>query len=252
MAYLKLNNGIKMYYEVHKKRGCSAPPILLLHGSFFTAHLAFDGMLKALKKERTVILVEMQGHGHTNDIDRELAVYGMGSDVVDLMLHLGYSTYDVFGWSMGGNTALWLAVHYPDLLNRVVVSGANYSAAEIAWEPGAYAFMQNFPAEFKPPVLYDAYVGVAPEDNWVELVQKVKRFNLHYAGFSSSDIVNCRVPMLIMYGDTDQVRLTHGIDWVGLARNATATSGLSVLENTTHSTVLDRPDRVVDIMLDFM
>ena len=56
-------NGLRMYYET---RG-EGEPLVLLHGAF---GLAMD--LPALAKNRRVIAVELQGHGHTADIDRPL------------------------------------------------------------------------------------------------------------------------------------------------------------------------------------
>src|SRR6516225_3814228 len=54
-------NGLRMYYET---RG-EGEPLVLLHGAF---GLAMD--LPALAKNRRVIAVELQGHGHTADIER--------------------------------------------------------------------------------------------------------------------------------------------------------------------------------------
>src|SRR5262245_52350457 len=51
-------NGLKMYYEVHG----AGRPLVLLHGAF-----GWATVYPALAKNRRVIAVELQGHGHTAD-----------------------------------------------------------------------------------------------------------------------------------------------------------------------------------------
>src|SRR5262245_55343181 len=64
-------NGLKMYYEVHG----TGRPLLLLHGAFGLATV-----YPVLAKNRQVIAVELQGHGHTADIDRPLTIEQMADD----------------------------------------------------------------------------------------------------------------------------------------------------------------------------
>ena len=63
-------NGLKMYYEVHG----SGEPVVLLHGAFMTITNNWTGWIDELAKTRKVIAVEMQGHGRTADIDRDITL----------------------------------------------------------------------------------------------------------------------------------------------------------------------------------
>ena len=63
-------NGLRMYYEVRGSRGV---PVVLLHGSFMTITNNWTPWIGELSKSRTVIAVEMQGHGRTADIAREFS-----------------------------------------------------------------------------------------------------------------------------------------------------------------------------------
>ena len=60
-------NGLKMYYEVHG----SGEPVVLLHGAFMTMTNNWTGWIGELARTRKVIVVEMQGHGRTADIERD-------------------------------------------------------------------------------------------------------------------------------------------------------------------------------------
>ena len=61
-------NGLHMYYEIHG----SGEPVVLLHGAFMTITNNWERWIGVLSKTRKVIAVEMQGHGRTADIPREL------------------------------------------------------------------------------------------------------------------------------------------------------------------------------------
>ena len=116
-------NGLDMYYEVH---GSGGTPLLLLHGGLFTIDLQFGEVLPALSRTRQVIAADFQAHGRTNDIDRPLTSADLASDVVGLLEHLGITTVDVFGFSVGGAVALHLAIRQPDLVRKVIVSSTSF------------------------------------------------------------------------------------------------------------------------------
>src|SRR5207253_559076 len=57
-------NGLKMYYEIHG----TGKPLVVLHGAF-----GWATVYPILAKNRQVIALELQGHGHTADTDRPLS-----------------------------------------------------------------------------------------------------------------------------------------------------------------------------------
>src|SRR5207237_5541001 len=73
-------NGVKMYYEVHG----SGEPVVLLHGAFMTITNNWTGWIGDLSKTRKVIAVEMQGHGRTADISRDITYENLAADVAAL------------------------------------------------------------------------------------------------------------------------------------------------------------------------
>src|SRR6476646_7904606 len=77
-------NGLKMYYEVHG----SGDPVVLLHGAFMTITNNWTEWIGELSKTRKVIAVEMQGHGRTADIERDLTGENLADDVAALLDHL--------------------------------------------------------------------------------------------------------------------------------------------------------------------
>src|SRR5438105_14192441 len=61
-------NGLHLYYEIHG----TGEPLILLHGGLGAAEM-FEQILPSLSKNRQVIAVDLQGHGHTADIARPLS-----------------------------------------------------------------------------------------------------------------------------------------------------------------------------------
>src|SRR6202011_3305006 len=115
-------NGINMYYEVHG----SGEPVVLLHGAFMTITNNWDGWIGELSKTRKVIAVEMQGHGRTADIERDISSENLADDVAALLDHLKIPKADLIGYSMGGGIAMRCAIRHPDKVRKVVVISSTF------------------------------------------------------------------------------------------------------------------------------
>lgn len=103
----------------------SGPPVVLLHG--FTGSAAgWAPLVDALASEYTTLAVDIVGHGQSDapdDVDR----YRMRRCVDDLVAAvraLGHDRATWLGYSMGGRTALQVAVHRPEAVAALVLEGA--------------------------------------------------------------------------------------------------------------------------------
>ncbi len=74
-------NGINMYYEVHG----GGEPVVLFHGAFLTITTNWAGWIGELSKTRKVIAVEMQGHGRTAEVPRDITYENFADDVAALL-----------------------------------------------------------------------------------------------------------------------------------------------------------------------
>src|SRR3954451_5514611 len=109
-------NGVHMYYETYGE----GTPLVLLHGGMLSIDLNFASLIPTLARKHRVIGVEMQGHGRTADIGREITHAALASDIVGLLDPLGIDRAHVLGHSMGGAVALELAVSHPERVRSVV------------------------------------------------------------------------------------------------------------------------------------
>src|SRR5438874_6419712 len=86
-------NGLKMYYEI---RG-SGEPVVLLHGAFMAISGDWVDWINELSKTRKVIAVEMQGHGRTGDVKRDITYENLSDDVAGLLEYLKIEPADILG-----------------------------------------------------------------------------------------------------------------------------------------------------------
>lgn len=248
-------NGLQMYYEIHGE----GEPLLLLHGAFGTVEL-WGPILETLAAKRQVIAVELQGHGRTADIDRPLTYEQLAADSAAFLRHLGVAQTDVFGYSLGGITALGLAIENPDLVRKLVLVGANYN--NDAYYPESLAAIKSLTPEMfagSPPEV--SYKAVAPDpEGFPALVAKVvASLDDAFGGWREADLREITSPALIVNGDAD-IRPEHAVqlfrllgggvagDLVGLPR-----SRLAILPGTTHvGLVVERADWLVAMTEEFL
>jgi len=126
-AYASVN-GLQMYYEVHG----SGPPLVLLHGGALTIGLSFGALIPALAESHRVIAVEMQGHGHTADIGREMTPESFADDIVTLLGQLGIEQADLLGYSLGGCVSLEIVTRHPDLVRKLVLASTPTCRSDFA------------------------------------------------------------------------------------------------------------------------
>jgi len=244
-------NGLEMYYEIHG----AGRPLVLLHGALMTIDTTFGEVLSTFATGRQVIAVEQQGHGRTADIDRPLTYEQMADDTAALLRQLEVEEADVFGYSMGGNIALQLAIRHPDLVRKIVVAGSNYHPDGTYPELLA-ALNASTPEDFAGSQWHEAYARVAPDpEHWPTLVGKVLELERGFAGWQDEALRSIAAPAQVIIGDADIVRPEHAVQMFRLLGGGVAGdlvglphSQLAVLPGTTHETLVDRADWLVSMI----
>ncbi len=111
------HGGVDLYFEVHGR----GKPLLLIAG------LAADNafwlpVIEPFAKSRQVIVFDNRGCGRTTPLDAGSSMRTMADDTMALVRHLELTKVDVVGHSMGGMIAMECAVHYPDLVDNLVLA----------------------------------------------------------------------------------------------------------------------------------
>jgi pimeloyl-ACP methyl ester carboxylesterase len=244
-------NGLRMYYEVHGEDG-DARPLVLLHGGLLTIDLSFGALLPELAAGRQVIAAELQGHGRTADIERDIDLGFMASDVAGLLDHLGVGQADVLGFSLGAGVALQLTVDYPDRVGRLIAASAGYASdgfhPEIS-NPALHATSTRMPTAEDFGQMREAYERVAPDPGHFEaFAAKASQAANNLKGWTAAELGGITAPTLLVFGDHDFIRLEHAVQMHELIPG----SQLAVLPGTTHMGVLRRADLIVPLVAGFL
>jgi pimeloyl-ACP methyl ester carboxylesterase len=248
-------NGLKMYYEAQG----TGDPVVLLHGAYMTIPGNWTGWIGELSKTRKVIAVEMQGHGRTADIKRDLSFENLADDVAALLDHLKIPSADLIGFSMGGGVALECAIRHPEKVRKVVSISA--VLRHDGWVKEAVDALPKLTAEaFKGSPIEAEYKKLSPTpDAFPEFVKHVIAMASKPYDLGSDQLKATKAPIFFIHGDADGVRLDHisemfrlkGGDVFGDMRPRSA-SRLAILPNTTHVTLMDRAAVIVPMVNDFL
>lgn len=97
----------------------SGPPLIILHGLFGSAR-NWRAIAKGLADSHRVWALDLRNHGNS-PWDDDMSYEAMADDVRTFILRHGLSSPSVMGHSMGGKTAMTLALTEPDLVGRLIV-----------------------------------------------------------------------------------------------------------------------------------
>jgi pimeloyl-ACP methyl ester carboxylesterase len=204
-AYAEVN-GINLYYE---SLG-SGRPMILLHGGLASGEM-FQPILPTLAAEHRVIVVDLQAHGRTADIDRPLDHKLLADDIAALIDHLGLDRPDLVGYSFGGGVAFWTAVKHPEKVGKLVMASANVRRDAIPPEmlaqqgqvnAAAAEFMQDTP-------MFELYQRVAPHpEHFPKLLDKIGAMMAQDFDYSEQ-VRGLQVPTLIVCADADMAPPSH-------------------------------------------
>jgi pimeloyl-ACP methyl ester carboxylesterase len=91
------------------------------------------------------------------------------------------------------------------------------------------------------------YKKVAPDPNyWPKIFDKVG--SIQWGGFSKEELASIKVPILIVVGDHDFVRVEHAVETFKLIPNAE----IAVIPSASHFVLYSEQERVIPIVKHFL
>jgi 3-oxoadipate enol-lactonase len=122
MAFIE-TRGARIHYAIE---GVDSAPVLAFSNSLGTNYSMWDPQAHELRKKFRILRYDTRGHGESDAIEQ------LGNDFLGLLdeLHLGAAHF--CGLSMGGMIGMWLGIHVPSRLHKLVLcnTGAKIGTEE--------------------------------------------------------------------------------------------------------------------------
>jgi pimeloyl-ACP methyl ester carboxylesterase len=253
-GYVK-SNGLEYYYEISG----TGEPLLLLHGGLGSTEM-FAPIMPALTDHRTVIAVDLHGHGRTALGARKIDLVAIGKDMGAVLEKTGFKQVDVFGYSFGGGVALQLAAQYPEKVRRLVLVSAGFSDAgffpDIREQQNAVS--AQLAEQMKETPMYKSYVAVAPKpDDFPRLLQAMGDLMRGHYDYSA-DVKKLTSHTMIVFGDADMYRPEHVVEFykllggglrdAGWGRENMSKNRLAIIPDQTHYDIFFSPKLVATVL----
>ena len=118
----------------HIKAGSGEGTVLLHSGGM--CHGGMEAAKPAFAKHHRTIAPDLPGHGASPMRAAHLSIGDCGRGVLDTPRYARIERAHLVGSSMGGATALWLAVHHPARVAKLVLYRVSYHRIEQASHGG--------------------------------------------------------------------------------------------------------------------
>lgn len=232
-------DGLRTWTET---RGIGDRTVVLLHGGLGNSDDLLGSIGPGLEQRFRVVAFDRRGHGYTADTDEPFHYDDMATHAIAVLERLGESsTVHLVGWSDGGIVALLVALRRPDLVDRLVLIGANFHF------DGVHELDMGGDA---PSGMVEGYAQRSPDgaDHFPAVVQKFMAMVTSEPTLTTADLGRLTKPTLVLVGDDDLVRLDHTV----ALYEALPAGRLCVVPGASHLVVLERPRLLAEIITDFL
>jgi len=113
------SGGVRLHYELS---GNPRGAVLVLANSLGSNLHMWDKVLPAFESRYRVLRFDMRGHGESGLSPQPFTIEQLGRDVLQLLDEVKVDRASVCGLSLGGVVALWLGIHAPARVERLVLA----------------------------------------------------------------------------------------------------------------------------------
>lgn len=182
-------------------------PILLLHGALGSA-TQLSALKENLKKGGAqVYTLNFSSHGGLPSSARGFGIEVFADEVLDFLNRHTLQRVHIFGYSMGGYVALWLAHHHPEKVRSIVTLGTKFDWTVGAAEKEVKKLNPEKIAEKVPDFAKVLEERHHPED-WKMLMNKTANMMIDlgmHPLLVPAILKSIKTKTLICLGDTDDM-----------------------------------------------
>jgi pimeloyl-ACP methyl ester carboxylesterase len=196
--------------------------LLLLHGALGSKE-QFTGVEKALSETFKVHTLDFSGHGRRASHHHAFTIQNFTHEVLDWMNENYIKTIDVFGYSMGGYVALWLARFYPDRVGQIFALGTKLKWNDEEAEREIKMLNPEKALE-KVPAFAQALAERHGEHEWKSVMSKTALLmkDLAHTHLTDQDFIKIQHHILLGRGGNDNMVSFEETDYAHrLLKNST-------------------------------
>ncbi len=208
-------NGININYEVYG----NGTPIILLHGNSEN-HKIFDKLIEKLKDNYKVYAIDSRCHGESDNASK-ISYDLMADDIIKFINKLHIHKPILYGFSDGGIIGLLIAIKEPDLLARLIVSGANITTDAVS----------------KKFIIFSKIVYFFTKNKLIKMM-------INEPNIPVTDLNKIKVQVHILVGENDVISLEH----TKLIKDNIKNSTLEIIKNENHGSYIIHSEKLYDIL----
>ena len=253
----------------------SGPPLVLIAGTGFPGATWDAELVAPLAAHHTVLTFDLRGTGDTPVGDEPLSTRLFAGDAVALMDALDLPAAHVLGHSMGGRIAQWIALDRPDRVRTLILAatgpgqfradhpvtrGIPVRHAKELVEHGYEGYMRrHIAATFFTPEFARSHPDRVERlvrlfwDHRPDLASYLRHIVARQEHQTAERLAEIHAPTLILIGERDTVVMGTGSHWdqSQYLLHHIAGAELRVIEDTAHGYFWQRPDRTVELLLEW-
>ncbi|WP_210587031.1 alpha/beta fold hydrolase [Streptomyces sp. GESEQ-35] len=116
LTFARAQDGTALAYQ----REGDGPPLVLLAGQANNHHW-WDGIRADFHATHSTITLDLRGTGASGKPQEGYSTRQFADDVIAVLDHLNIEHADIYGTSMGGRVAQWIAADHPERVRRLVL-----------------------------------------------------------------------------------------------------------------------------------
>ena len=206
MSTWTAEDGSEFYFEMFGGRDPDKPVLLLLPGWLGSISSQWRNFVKPLSADYRIVLVDLRGHGRSQNKASGLSANQMLADIIGLLDYLQIPEVHITGYNLGGYLGLMMSLAYPRRVQTLIMH-----ASKFYWSAEAVKGLQT---QLNPDVMAEkvpAYANQLVQEHgarqWRELVRQVGMLaaELSENGIKESQLKNIQCPVLVSVGDRDEL-----------------------------------------------
>ena len=205
MSNWTADDDTNIYYEVYGT-DTHKEILLLLPGLIGSISKQWKSFIPPLSKNYRLVLMDLRGHGRSENNAPDLQPKRMLQDISGLLAHLKAPAIHVAGYSIGGYLGLMLALAQPRQVQTLLMHGAKFYWTKEAANKMRIQLDPDQMAE-KVPAYADQLAQEHGARRWRILVRQAADLTstLVTKGINERNIKHLQTPTLISVGDRDEL-----------------------------------------------